>query len=228
MMRAFLFLLIVVLVSPLQAVPWRNDAFGVSANLPDTQGWQPVQSGDVPGMTILVSMQNQGRVFGITALNNPPSTNLRDLATQQALETMLKGFGYTWAGASTTSFGGLDWRQYNVTAGTANGVVRYTAGNGHIYAVTLLVSGNSPAAQDLELQTAGGSVRLYAPVAEVASTSPTPSSGIPGTGKPQPASGTDDSPKVDSGSFTTLLITGGAALVFVLVLLLASSRGRKS
>lgn len=234
MIRPLLLLLALALLSPLHAAAWKNDAFGCSANLPDSAGWAPIQSGDIPGMTVLVSMQNQGRVFGITALDNPPSTNLRDPATQQAIEKMLKGFGYTWAGVSTTSFGGLDWRQYNVTAGNANGVVRYTSGNGRIFAVTLLVSGNNPAAQDVELQAAGGSFRLYRP-AEVASASTTPTSpsipGLPGT-RANPASSTpstsDDGPKVASSSFTTLLITGGAALLFIIILLVAGSRGNKS
>jgi|GEM_PF-1698686 len=241
MLRSLLFLLAFVLITaPLQAVGWRNDGFGISANLPDSAGWQP-QGGDVPGLSVLVMMQNptRGAVFGITALNNPPNTNLRDPNTLKVIEAMLQRFGYTWAGSATTNINGQEWRQYNVTAGTANGVVRYTSGNGYIFAVTLLVGGREVAAQDVELQSAASSVRLFAPAAptSVASTTPgapdaagkgTPSSaplpGLPGL------SGSDsggDAPKVESGSFTTLLITGGAALLFIIVLLVVSSRSRR-
>ncbi len=234
MIRALLFL--IVLVSPLHAVLWKDDSFGCAVNLPETAGWQPIQAGDFPGLAVLVSMQNsnRGAVFGITALTDPPSTNLRDPLTQQALEKMLQSFGYEWVGNSTVNVGGLEWRQYNVTAGkgaqATNGVVRYTVGNGRIFAVTLLVGGGKVAAQDLELQNTAGSFRLFAPVAGAPrATAPAVASTPAGpviVGHSNDSS--DEGPTVSSGAINPLYIGGGVAVVFIFALLFMSRGGKKS
>lgn len=163
--------LLLTLLAPIHAAEWRNDAFGCSANLPESDGWQPVPSPTVPGINILITMQNTKRnaVFGISVLENPPSTDLRDPKVRQLIDTMLRSFTYQFVGFSSVQIGGLSWIQYPVTSNAGGqitkGVVRFTSGNGRIYGVSLLVGGGKEAAQDVELQTVAASFRLVTPVA---------------------------------------------------------------
>ncbi len=240
MTRVLLFLLTLLLV-PLHAAAWQDDANGCAVNLPESAGWQAMPAmpeGSIPGLRVLVSMQqpSRGAVFGVTVLTNPPSLSLRDKTTQQAIEVMLRGFGYSLAGSATTTIGGLEWRQYNVRSETggevATGVVRYTSGNGRIYAVTLLVGGGREAAQDLELQSAASSFRLFA----AAASAPIPPSAVAGNtpgaanpasvpGAPGPSAGKPEaSPTIAFDPMSLAIPVGAGVLLLVLLIFLFSGK----
>jgi hypothetical protein len=234
---------LLLLLSPLHALPWENPAFGCAANLPEGGGWQPVEAPATPGLTTLVIVQNpsRGAVFGVTALNSVPSANLRDPATVTALESMLRSFGYEFHGNATTTVGGIEWKQYPVKSGAGaqavTGVVRFTAANGRIFGVTMLLGGGKEAAQDPELQAIASSFR-FIPVAAVAAapTAPTapaqPLDALPplaATPSASPAAATPDAPKTESATATAdtsdqpdykrMGIFAGVALVLILMVL---------
>jgi hypothetical protein len=227
-----------------QAAEWRNELFGCSANLPDSPGWQPIPAENSPGLTVLVAMQQPQKqaVFGINVLHNLPTSNLRDDATIQAIEKLLRGFGYQFIGRSTVSIAGRDWVQFPVRASNngqaLTGLIRYTSANNQIYGVSLLRGGGQEAAQDPELQAAGMSVRIAnvePPAPSVTSTpgvtpaSPsvatTPGAPAPSTtGKEIPTTEADNAP-VKIGPITLtqpqlrMAMYGGAGLLVLLILL---------
>ena len=75
-----------------EAAEWKNELFGCSANLPESAGWQPIAAENSPGLTVLVAMQQPQKqaVFGINVLHDLPSVNLRDPATIEAVEKLLR------------------------------------------------------------------------------------------------------------------------------------------
>jgi hypothetical protein len=161
-------------------------------------------------------------------LTNPPSPNLSDPATVKALEDMLHSFGYQFFGNSTSTIGGIQWRQYPVTSSLGgrpiSGVVRYAAANQQIFGVTTLLGGGKEAAQDPELQTAASSVRFYAPVsapAPEASTAPAAPPAEHPAGKASSPAATASAPparKTEAGpDYTRLAIFAGVGLVLLLI-----------
>src|SRR5262245_52961942 len=130
MIRAVFLLLVMLCVAPLQAVMTSFKPYGFEVNLPESTGWAPVGAPDIPGVTVLVFMQNPTRnaVFVVDVLNNPPSTNLRDPNTVRTIETTLKSFRREFVGSAMIPIGGVEWRQYRVTtADGGNGLVRYAS-----------------------------------------------------------------------------------------------------
>jgi hypothetical protein len=229
-----------------RAAEWRNELFGCSANLPDSPGWQPIPAENSPGLTVLVAMQQPQKqaVFGINVLHNLPTSNLRDDATVQSIEKLLRGFGYQFIGRSTVSIAGREWVQFPVRASNngqpLTGIIRYTSANNQIYGVSLLRGGGQEAAQDPELQAAGMSVRIAnvePPAPSATSTpggTPAPGSSSIATTPGAPAPATTDkettTTKADDGSVKIGPITltqpqlrmamyGGAGLIVLLILL---------
>ncbi len=168
---ALLFLLFTI-TSP--AAEWRNDQFGCSANVPDSQGWMPIEAPSTPAMTVLVAMHNPQKqaVFGINVLHNLPNANLKDPNTLAAIEKTLRSLGYQFFGRATLNVGGREWVQFPVNGGTppSSGLIRYTSANDQVYVVSLLRGGGQEAAQDPELLGAAASVQIGA--AQVAATTP--------------------------------------------------------
>jgi hypothetical protein len=174
-------------------------------------------------------------VFGVNVVNNAPNANLRDPATIQVIEGMLRSFGYEFFGSSMTNIGGIEWRQYNVksTAGgqTATGVVRYGAHNGRVFGVSMLLSGGKEAAQDPELQAIASTFRFHAVVAAAPtpaapaiaaapalSPSPSPAEATAPNAE-KPATDTASKDKVEGPDYTRLAIAGGVGLVLILIVL---------
>ena len=172
-----------------RAAEWANDQYGCSANLPDSPGWQQVPAPEVPGMTLLLMMQQAQKqaAFGINVLHNLPNTNLRDEGTIRAIEQILRSFTYQPIGRSRVVVNGREWLQFPVTSSNPGqpltGVIRYTTANNVVYGVTILLGGGRQAAQDPELQAAAASVRI-GNVQSVAATGTAPA---PAAGTPAPA-----------------------------------------
>ncbi len=157
------------LLAPLHAAEWRNDEFGCVVNLPEGGGWEAIPTPAVPGVTVLVAMQNEKRQanFIVNVIDNAPGKDLADPKVQQHLSAMLRAFTYEFYGFSKVQLGGISWLQYPVTsrAGGAvtKGVVRYASGNGRIFSVSLMLGGGREPSQDLELQGIAGSFRFVTP-----------------------------------------------------------------
>ena len=190
-----LLLLLLTIASP--AAEWRNDQYGCSANVPDSQGWLPIEAPSTPAMTVLVAMHNPQKqaVFGINVLHDLPSTNLKDPATMATIEKTLRGLGYQFFGRATVNVGGREWVQFPVRGGTppSSGLIRYTSANNQVYVVSLLRGGGQEAAQDPELLGAAASVQVGAPQVAADTTTPAPAAApvtsIPGTVPVAPAPG---------------------------------------
>lgn len=235
------------LLTPLvsEAAEWKNELFGCSANLPESAGWQPIPAENSPGLTVLVAMQQPQKqaVFGINVVHNLPTANLRDPATIQGIEKLLREFGYQFIGRSTVNVAGREWVQYPVRvagAQPATGLIRYTSANNQIYAVSLLRGGGQEAAQDPELQAAAASVRIsnveppaatVTPTPEVTPTTPPPTAATPpsatapsSTDKPATTTESENAP-VKIGPITLtqpqlrMVIYGTGGLVVLLILL---------
>ncbi len=170
-------LLLLSLLLPLRAAVWQDDACEV--NLPGSQGWVPIRVAEVPGTTVLIAMQNPSRqeAFGVNVLNNPPSLDLNDSATKNAIEQLLRGLTYQFVGHSTLQIGATSWLQYPVTSSSgglnAKGLVRFTSANGRIYAISMLAGGGKDPGVDSEMQTAAASFRIHQ-AAPIAATKPAP------------------------------------------------------
>jgi hypothetical protein len=231
-MRRFGFLFLLLLLTPLHAVVWTDDAQGCAANLPETPGWTAAQPAATPGITVLVAYNNPTRNawFLINVLDNAPSANLRDPATVQFIETTLRKFGYQLLGNATMTIGGIEWRHHPVQVPmggqTMTGVVRYASHHGKVFAVSMLLGGGKEAAQDVELMTAAASVRLFTPNAPVAATPPTVTPPIPpaparDADKPFPAKPTVKAPEKEAPPETDFkkiaLIAGGVFIVLVIL-----------
>lgn len=181
-MRFFHALLCLALLTVAGAAPQsdRGGVFGCTVNLPDSGGWVQVEHASLPklpGMTVLMMTQNAQKqaVFAVSVIHDLPSNSLTDPATLAALEKTLVGFGYELRGSSTAAIAGRSWRQYPVfsknNGAPVSGVIRYTNANNHVFGVTLLRNGDG-AAQDVEMQTAGASIRFTPPAIQVAATKP--------------------------------------------------------
>lgn len=234
-MLRLLLILSALLALPLQAVPWKSDEFGVAANLPETNGWAPIAPPEIPGLTVLVAMQNpsRGAVFGVNVVNNVPKANLRDPLTVKTIEDSLRSFQYQFVGNSFVTIGGSEWRQYNVksVAGgqVASGVVRYTAANGRIFGVTILLSGGKEAAQDVELQSCSASVRFFVPAGTAVAAAPPEPKAAPVTAAPAQLAEAKPSvsapapekkeTKASEPDYVRLGIIGGGVIIVILVLL---------
>src|SRR6186997_2062696 len=94
---AALLLLALTLVS--RAAEERNHLFNCSVNLPDTTGWQPLSTQNLPTMTVLWAVQHPQRqaVFAVNVLHNLPGKG-KDDANIAAIETFLKQMGYQTIG----------------------------------------------------------------------------------------------------------------------------------
>ena len=175
-MPRFCALILLCLVNLAQAAEWRNDAYGVVANLPDTAGWQPIEAPSSAAITVLAAMQQPQKqaVFGINVLHQLPNANLRDPGTLAMIEKSLRDLGYQFFGRASVNVGGREWLQFPVRGGNppSSGLIRYTSANNQVYVVSLLRGGGQEAAQDPELLTAAASVRINQPQATVAATAP--------------------------------------------------------
>lgn len=207
-MRLSCVLLFLVITVVARAAEWRNDSFGVSANLPDATGWQPMEAPSTPAVTVLAAMQHPQKqaVFGINVLHDLPTSNLRDPATIAAVEQSLRSLGYQFIGRSTVNLAGREWIQFPVRSANPpmTGIIRYTSANDQVYVVSLLRGGGQEAAQDPELQAASMSVRIGVaqPASAIAATSPSapPLVPVPSDSAPAPASSSASSePSAASG-----------------------------
>ncbi len=238
-MLRLILLLSVLLALPLHSqsgtVAWKSDEFGCSANLPVSQGWQPIAAPEIPGLTVLVAMQNpsRGAVFGVNVVNNAPKANLRDPLTVKTLEDALKSFQYQFFGNSFVTIGGTEWRQYNVKSiapgQAASGVVRYGVANGRIFGVSLILGGGKEAVQDVELQTAAASVRFFMPMGAAVAVQPAEAPVVPAPAADnkvvdaKPAVSKAEEPKkeakADEPDYKRLAIIGAVVVVVLLILL---------
>lgn len=162
---------------PTSAGEWKSELFRCAANIPDSTGWQIVESPAAPGITVLLAMQQPAKqaVFGINIVEKYRDANLADPAIQKELETMLRQFGYAFFGHSNVKAGAFEWLQYPVRSGAGaqqvTGVIRFTSAGGYVFSITMLRGGGQEAAQDAELQQAASSFRLL-PAVSVATTAP--------------------------------------------------------
>ena len=235
-MRTFLALLLSIFLSAAEGFEWHSELYHCAANLPDSAGWQPIEAPQTSGVTTLVVMQNSAKqaVFGINIVEKLPGTRVADPAVQQALETLLKKFGYQFAGHSSMSAGGLDWIQYQVRAGTGaqltTGVVRFAATSGYVFGITMLRGGGQEAAQDVELQRAASSFRIVAPTTlapPVASTSESQKAPATMDRKSEPAPTEEPTPP-DNSTRRMIWIGGGILLVLIFLLKIIGGAGDKS
>ena len=220
-MRNILLCLIAILL-PLHAEEWRSDLYNCTLNLPASAGWQQIPPQDVPGVATLVAMQNPTRqaVFGLTVLTEMPSPDLRNPNTSTRIEVMLHGFGYSFIGHSTVTIAGREWVQYPVQATNAgqpiNGIIRYTSDHGKIYGLSLLLGGGKQAVQDVELQAAAASFRLFAPLT-VVTAAPAPS--LPAGQNPStPAKATaTETTAATQPDYLRYALLGGISLLVLLI-----------
>jgi hypothetical protein len=241
-MRTALLILLLSFASGARALEWKSELFHCTASLPDGTGWQTIEAPPVPGLTTLVVAQHLGRqaVFGINIVENLPAANVADPTVRQALEKMLRQFGYQFVGHSSVKVGGLDWLQYPVRAGAGaqavSGLIRFASAGGYVFGITMLRGGGKEAASDAELQQAAASFRVIpsiaataqrAPAAKLATAAPAaiqPASDSPAKAEPAP---TSDEAAADSGK-TPRLIWGIGAGVVVLILLFSIIGSGKS
>ena len=253
-MRYLCALLLTLLAISSPAAEWRNDQFGCSANVPDSQGWMPIEAPSTPAMTVLVAMHNPQKqaVFGINVLHDLPNANLKDPNTMASIEKTLRGLGYQFFGRATVNVGGREWVQFPVRGGTppSSGLIRYSSANNQVYVVSLLRGGGQEAAQDAELLGAAASVQIGAvqvaaatpvqgapsatapliPGAPVAPTPTAPSTTAPSAEKPA-AETADGSVKIGSITLTKeqvrMGIYGIAGLLVLMILLRIIGGGKK-
>jgi hypothetical protein len=227
------FLLVLITVSA-SALEWKSELFHCTANLPDSTGWQAVESPPASGLTTLVVMQNLGRqaVFGINVVEDLPGTNVTDPAVRQRLENMLRQFTYQFNGHSTVKVGDQDWLQYPVRSGSGaqrvSGVIRFASAGGYVFGITMLKGGGQDAASDMELQQAAASFRVQPAIASatqpaqppttqtLAATPAAPTARLSDKDKNNPGSATEE-PSADSGSNLRLVWYAGAGLVVLVV-----------
>lgn len=238
-MRAFPAFLFFAFLATAQAFEWRSDLYHCTANLPDSAGWQPVEAPKTPGITTLIAMQNSTRqsLFGINIVEKLPGTRVAEPAVQQALEVLLRKFGYQFAGHSTVSVGGLDWVQYRVDVGTGAqkvaGVVRFAAAGDYFFGITLLRGSGQDAAQDVELQRAAASFRIVqavSPATAIASTAEketTAATPAAGDGKRQPAAA-EEPAAPDNSTRQMIWLGGGGLLVLIFLIKIIGSSGGQS
>ena len=235
-MRTSLALLLFVFLAATQAFEWRSDLYHCTASLPDSTGWQPVEAPKTPGITTLIVVQNSAKqaVFGINIVEKLPGTHVSEPAVQQAIEVLLRKFGYQFAGHSTVSVSGLDWIQYQVRSGAGaqltTGVVRFAAAGGYFFGITMLRGGGQEAAQDAELQRAAASFRIVqamspAPaVAEKQATAPAPAA----VNEKRQSPTADEPAAPDNSTRQMIWIGGGALLVLIFLIKIIGSAGGQS
>lgn len=245
-MRTPLALLLLAFLTTAQGVEWRSELYHCSASLPDSAGWQPIEPPRTPGIEVLIALQNPARhaVFGINIVEKVPGTRISEPAVQQAIEGLLRKFGYQFAGHATVSVGGLDWLQYQVRAGAGaqqiTGVVRFASAGGYTFSISLLGGGGQDAAQDVELQHAAASFRILPTMPPAPLTSAAGNRDATATPPPVPAAATPESsahgdaeePAAPDNSNRQMIWYGGAGLIVLLVLFKiiggASSRSGKN
>ena len=165
-MRALIPILLLCLVISAHAAEWKNEIFHCAANIPESPGWQVIDTPPVPGIAPVLTMQNaaKGAVFGISVVEKYRDAKISDVAVQKELEAMLRQFGYTFVGHATVKAGGFDWLQYPVRAGAGaqqvSALIRYASAGGYIFSITMLRFGGQEAAQDVELLQAAASFRI--------------------------------------------------------------------
>lgn len=228
-----LLVLFLILLAPVHAAEWRNDAFGCVVNLPESEGWEAIPTPVVPGITVLVAMQNLKRQanFVVNVIDKTPSTDLADPKLHQLLAGILRAFSYDFPGFSKVQIGGITWLQYPVTSKAdgiiTKGVLRFGSGNGRIFCVNLMLHGGKEPSQDLELQAIAATFRFVEPAgAKPATIAAVP----PAAGPGKPSSTTAASPatppaETEDAAFGVIPIsyvrygTIGAAVLLVLLLL---------
>ena len=173
-MRTTIALLLLCLTVSVRAREWKSELFHCTANVPDSGGWQIIESPQTPGIAVVLAMQHQVKqaIFGINIVEKYRDANLANPAVQKDLEAMLRQLGYQFTGHSNVRIGGLDWLLYPVRAGSGaqqvTGVIRFASAGGYVFSITLLRGGGQDAAQDAELQQAAASFRVL-PAGTVAS-----------------------------------------------------------
>jgi hypothetical protein len=201
-MRATFAVLLLCLAVSASAREWKNAVFHCAANIPDSAGWQMIESPQVPGIAPVLVMQNSARqaVFGISVVEKYHDANLADVAGQKDLEAMLRQCGYQFVGHSTVRDGGLDWLQYPVRAGAGaqqvSGVIRYTSAGGYLFSITMLRGGGQEASQDVELVQAARSFRVL-PLESFAAA---PAPAAPSATATTPPAGGEHSAKTDAAA----------------------------
>lgn len=241
MMRIPIALLLLCLAVSAQAREWKSELFHCAANVPESTGWQEIEAPSIPGLAVLLTMQQPARqaFFGINVVEKFREANLADVAIQKELEGMLRQFGYQFIGFSRVKAGGLDWLQYPVVAGTGaqqvKGVIRFTSAGGYVFGITLLRGGGQEASQDVELQQAAASFRvLPAPAlsretsTKVAASRATPASSEKTT-QDKPAAVAEE-PTENDGSRARLIwyAAGGVLVLLILIGIIGRSGSKKS
>ncbi len=233
-MRATFVLLLLCLAMSASAREWKSEIFHCAANIPDSTGWQIIESPQSPGIAPVLVMQNSARqaVFGISIVEKYQEANLADPAIQKDLEAMLRQFGYQFVGHSNVKAGGFDWLQYPVRAGAGpqqmNAIIRYTSAGGYVFCITMQRGGGQEAAQDAELQQAAASFRVL-PASAFAAAPTTPVAAPKGVAasspaKPQadkagdkPESATEEAATEADQARTRLIWYAGAGVVVLLL-----------
>lgn len=235
-MFRLLLLALLFATTPLHAVMWKDDALGCSVLLPDSRSWQKVPVPDVLGVTTLVCILNQERqaAFGITMWQNPPNSDLRDRATSDALEQIMRSLKYEFAGNSWVTIGGIDWKQYPVKATIegkpVSGIVRYTTVAGKIFGVSLLLGGGNDVSQDSELVRIANTFRTFRPV--VAQTTPPAGTDPSEPAKPAETAETASAEKPEGDTvqapmnYQKIGMIAGGALVVLIVLIKIIGSGK--
>lgn len=238
-MRTFTALLLLAFLATAHAFEWRSDLYHCAVHLPDSAGWQPVESPKTPGITPLIVVQNSARraVFGVNIVNELPGTLITEPAVQRALEALLRGFGYQFAGHSTVSVSGLNWIQYQVRVGSGaqltTGVVRFAAAGGYFFGITMLRGGGQEAAQDVELQRAAASFRIL-PETTAAPPIPSPAgnektAATPAAAnEPAPSAGAGEPVPPDNSTRRMIWLAGGGILVLLFLIKIIGGSGGRS
>lgn len=234
-MRALIPILLSCLVLSASGVEWKNEIFHCAANIPESPGWQQIDTPPAPGIAPVLTMQNAAKAafFGINVVEKYRDAKISDVAVQKELEALLRQFGYGFVGHSTVRAGGFDWLQYPVSTGTGaqqyRGLIRYASAGGYIFGITMLKRGAQDAAQDVELQQAAASFRILpaAPPVEPAVPTATITTGrdssptkITANAQPSAAIPTDKAEKADAPAeenSNAKLIWAGVAGVIVLI-----------
>jgi hypothetical protein len=184
-MRLLCFLVCLAFLRPAQAAVEVNPFFRTSINLPEGGGWVASKKDELPqapNMAFIAFAKNDSKqaTFAFCEVSGLPNHSLVDPGTIEAINTLLKGFGYTLQGTSVVEVAKRNWRQFPVATLSGgqpvSGVVRFTEANGHIFMLSML-RGGAGAAQDPDLQAAAATVQFLPPAAVVAATPP----GAPGT-----------------------------------------------
>ncbi len=226
MFRRLLFVFaFLVSITPLHAVVWQSQEFGIAITLPDGPDWVPTPEALTPTMRVLTAVQNQrtNSVFHIAVQTGLVGKTLDDPAVIESIKKDL-AVAYQIIGHSRMRAGTADWIQFPINGNGAKGVVRATAANGQIFTVTLLRGDGKNALEDADLTRTGASFRITGPATPVASIAaadglaPAPAAAAPVAGNAgevaTPASSAEEFKVMD---YKRIAI-GAGVLVFLLLM----------